>query len=247
MREGKYDESVKIVEKIIHIKKARGENLSKYVRRLDGIKSKVKAKCCCEVVYSNKNYLIKHISHVESSPDILFVTFWGGGHDPDPSLPLKSYMFNRKGYAEKFVIGSGFDLLAVNVGNYNFYQDFGKSEFDSATQHILNKYKYVYMYGGSGGGYAALYYSIGKNAIPIVFSPRVRIDPCTGLLEKDNHVNFQHKYLDELISENKAFVFYDPHTIPDRKFVEHRVVPAFPNAELITIPFSGHGAFFFLK
>lgn len=181
----------------------------------------------------------------QTNSNILFITFWGAGRDKIYSDMSDYELFMHVGYAESFLISQGYDLICINQKKYEFFQKLSSDSFYHAVKSIVAKYDRVFTYGGSGGGYAAIYYGLKINAIPIAFSPRIRIDPITQLDNSAYNQKLVHIELDKLLSSNCAYVFYDPLFKPDNNFVNYRVKPAYPNGCFFPLKHIGHGAFYF--
>jgi|GEM_PF-6073938 len=199
------------------------------------------------VVFCDGDLMVRfHDNHSK----VTFMTFWG---DRDPIAasgdPFRD-LFSHAGYAQAFILKQGFNLISVIKRDYNFYQDLERDKLHSIVRECLQGAEKIFTYGGSGGGYAALYYAVGlDNAMPIAFSPRIRIDPVTGLKLHDNvrYPEFVHPPISTWNCPNRAFVIYDPMLKSDSMFIDHRVKPCFPNAKYLKAPFSGHGAFMFAE
>lgn len=241
-RIGEYQACRNILEDIIDLAQEKGVSYSKFLQKIDKVKKKLKVKDKLEelkkTIYSNDSLLLNY--DFRNRSDILFITFWGA---PQSKLNTIDEWRKTPGYAESFILNNGYDLVSVIKKDYGFYQDLDRELLQSLLVDLIDKYKKVYMYGGSGGGYAALYYSIGLNVIPIAFSPRIRIDPITGMKLDENHPDMNHELLSLCSFYNKAYVFYDPKYKPDYLYINNRVKPCFKNAIITELPFSGHGAF----
>lgn len=185
------------------------------------------------VVHFDDNTCIKHL---DNSSDTLFVTFEGIQKERS-----RSKMYDKKGYAQDFVLNAGFSLLSVNRREYNYYQDLDRSFFYKKTKGVINNYKKIYFYGSSGGGYAALYYSTLFDANVIAISPKIRIDRLP--LGKKNK-EMKHSFMSDLSSTNKVYAIYDPYHGSDKLFLERRVAPCFSNLCRMEIAHQGHGAFY---
>lgn len=188
-----------------------------------------------ELLYDGNNLIVYSTFN---KSDTLFVTFDGDNKYIESYDDLKA----APGYAEKYVLTEGFDLIRVVSHRYSWYDDLSKKCFDRACFDIISEYKNVVFYGGSGGGYAALFYSINYSAKVLAYSPRCSLDPVCEL--KFQSYKRNHKPLSDFNSENSAFIIYDSRYFPDQQFVNHRIKPCFSQAHFYPIPFMGHGAKF---
>lgn len=239
-----YNSSYRVVEKIIDIAGGDFSKLEKVLKRKQRLEKYVKQYESSEgttIVHASEELVVKYNNKNRS--DVLFITFWGSQASIKSGPGVIDKLRSRPGYAESFVLNNGYDLVSVIKRKYFFYQDLDREALQSIVKKLIGKYKKVYMYGGSGGGYAALYYSIGIDVIPIVFSPRIRIDPITKMAVRDEHPKLSHELLSSYTVDNKAYVFYDPKHISDHSYIQHRVRPCFKNSVITELPFSGHGAF----
>ncbi|WP_457942094.1 hypothetical protein ACSTAY_11765 [Vreelandella alkaliphila] len=241
------DSEIYVLERICRLQRQYSSKVDeKYAVRLERARKKIFQKEKRETIYFNDDNCLRYMLGSKDGR-VLFVTFWGSRGESEDKLG-DDLFYLRAGYAEKFLLQNGWDVLSVIKRKYNFYQDISLSEFKRVVLPILSRYEKVFMYGGSGGGYAALYYSIGlSSVVPIVFSPRVSIDPIAQNSRKQNveYPEFIHKPISDHRVLNKAFVFYDPKHKVDRGYVENRVIKCFINAVVTAVPFSGHGAFMF--
>ncbi|MGP5191738.1 hypothetical protein [Vreelandella alkaliphila] len=247
-RSGDYISAKAIAHSVIE-NTSTNNTLLKWNKRLADLEFKLEVKIferksSFTVVAYSQDLVVKYNNSNKSN--VIVVSFWGDKEELPKTTDGFRSLLSRPGYAEKFIIESGYDLLTVNKRVYNFYQDISRQDLHDMIEPICKNYKNVFMYGGSGGGYAALYYSVGLDyVIPIAFSPRIRIDPSTGLNTKNdvNYPSFSHVPLSDLIAKNKAYIFYDPFHEADNSFINCRVLPSFKKANLFKLPFSGHGAF----
>ncbi|WP_143473973.1 hypothetical protein [Limnohabitans sp. 15K] len=194
-------------------------------------------------IFLNENYSLIH-SGTNPRSNVLVITFQGA----HPSTnPINEDYAEGLGWGELFLLKMGFDVLSVNHRIYKFYQDFSLEDFFSAAESVILNYKKVYSYGASGGGYAALYYSIPFGIIPIVFSPRIGIDPVCDISYGYKVPDFSHEYLSNLRSSSLCYVFYDPQLVSDHSYVNERIAPCYEKSIIKAIKFSGHGAPFYAE
>jgi hypothetical protein len=99
----------------------------------------------------------------------------------------------------------------------------------------------VVAYGSSLGAYAALYFCRNLDCEVIAPSPRVSVHPVYGAPGWQRQVPFQHRAFDPAEAARcRAVVIYDPREPKDRRYIESEVLPQFPDAQVMRLPFAGH-------
>ena len=198
-----------------------------------------------EIVFEKKN-LIAEFKSASRKANVLFVTF-NGAENPENKMLDRDDFIKKTLFAEQWVLSKGYDLVGFKYNVYRWYQDLSADDLKFIILSLKKKYDSIYMYGSSGGGYAAYYFSqYIEGAIPIMLSPYCSLDPELGkplLVEK-----FNYSHSREIITskDRAAFVAYDPTIKLDCSFVSERVKRAFPSAYELKMPYTGHGAGYFL-
>ncbi|MES2923653.1 MAG: hypothetical protein V4819_19005 [Verrucomicrobiota bacterium] len=110
--------------------------------------------------------------------------------------------------------------------------------------------KNVVAYGSSLGAYAAFYFGGPLGAKILAASPRSSVDDCiTKFSKRWSHVKWRHgKISDHKTSPEKPVVFWDPLADKrDKVYLQERILPAYPELEIIPIPQGGHSTFKYLR
>lgn len=163
--------------------------------------------------------------------DFVFVTFDGspGG-------------FSTTGFGTEFLAKNGYVSLHVTCKRNTRYQQVTSKELVYAlTGHIENKN--VFLYGSSGGGYAALYFSSDVRGTAIAFSPLCSSDPVfEGAFQSGSDQPFLHTPLNEKDNSDSLgqFVIYDPLVKNDGLYFNERINRAFPTVHVYSVPGGQH-------
>jgi hypothetical protein len=148
-----------------------------------------------------------------------------------------------------FVTREGFDHIHVAQERYTFYQLLDLNVFLAAVGGVCRG-KNVVAYGSSLGAYAAFYFGGPLGAKILAASPRNSVDPCITKFSKHwSHLKWMHgKISDHEKSPEKPVIFWDP--LADKRddvYLRERILPAYPDLEIIGIPEGGHSTFQFLR
>jgi tetratricopeptide (TPR) repeat protein len=156
----------------------------------------------------------------------------------DPLL----YLWPRPAFALDFVRRLGSDVIAVRRKHEHFYQPLSRQAFLAAVRPALRGYARVLAYGSSLGAYAALYYGRDLDALLLAPSPRVSVHPVHGHPAWQRQVGWQHDVLIPAATPPpaRAWIAYDPRDLQDRRYVEEELLPQFPGAQVLRVPYSGH-------
>lgn len=161
----------------------------------------------------------------------------------DPLL----YLWPKAAFGLDFLSRQAVDTITVQRKTEDFYQSLDRATLLAAVAPKLANYERVVAYGSSLGAYAALYYCRDVDAEVIAASPRVSVHPVFGTLAWQQQVAWTHERLDATVSPRcRAIVIYDPREPTDRRYIEGEVLPAFAQAQVIRVPFSGHPSTQFL-
>lgn len=179
-----------------------------------------------KVLESCESYLI---TYEPSGGDTVVVTFdpFGAG-------------FQEKGFGSDFCVSKGWSNIHVSQKPGTQYQELSAYDFRSALIGVVENYDNVVAYGASLGGYCALYYGGVINAKILAFSPRNSAHPviAKGPFSK---IKFKHNEIKELpLSCFNPVVLLDPYQDKDLVFYNSCVRPAYPDANVVEVPFGGH-------
>lgn len=179
------------------------------------------------VLAEGEGYLITyHPAAVESKK--ILITFGG--------LPSSK---TRTGFGSDYAIKKGYHHIFVAQAAGSQYQGLSLEKFRDAVLPLCAE-KDVYTYGSSLGGYCALYYAGIINAQAIAAAPKNSAHPM--LKHNLKHpIEFKHlELIDAPKSKKNPIIIYDPHQREDARYIERLVLPAYKDANLVTVPFSGH-------
>jgi hypothetical protein len=152
-----------------------------------------------------------------------------------------AYNWNRPPFGHEFLHKQALDVVAVRKKGENFYQPLSRAAFAAAVRPVAAQYQRVVSYGSSLGAYAALYFGRDEPWIVIASSPRNSTHPKFGTRHWQDQVSFRHeRFGTEVAARCHAFVLFDPQDPMDRRYIEGEVLPQFPAAEVLRVPYSGH-------
>ncbi len=168
---------------------------------------------------------------------VLAITF-------DPLL----YLADRPHFGQDFLRRIGVDIVAVRKKDENFYQPLSREVFVAAVQPLLGRYGRVVAYGSSLGAYAALYYCRDIACEVVASSPRVSTHPRFGAKVWQQKIAFSHQPFDARVQPRcRAIIIFDPRDTIDRRYIDSEVLPQFPQALVMRVPYSGHPSNHFLS
>ena len=172
----------------------------------------------------------------------------GGGSTLVITFDPLLYLADKPYFARDFLGREAVDVVSVRKKDENFYQALSREAFEAALRPLLPQYTRVVAYGSSLGAYAALYYCRDIDCQVIASSPRVSVHPVYGVEVWQKKAAFRH----ERFSPRRpvvccAFIVYDPKDAIDKRFIEGDVLPQFPAATVLRVPYSGHPANHFLS
>ncbi len=162
----------------------------------------------------------------------------------DPLL----YLAQRPHFGQDFLRKLGVDIVAVRKKGENFYQPLSRAAFVEAVGPLLARYTRVVAYGSSLGAYAALYFCRDLDCDVIASSPRVSVHPVYGVRTWQRTTPFEHeRFSPAQPARCRPIVIYDPKEPMDRRFTEQEILPQFPHAQVLRVPYSGHPSNHFLS
>lgn len=151
-------------------------------------------------------------------------------------LPSKK---TTTGFGSKFILSQGWDHVFVAQAAMTQYQELSVEEFREAVGAIAAEYD-VFAYGSSLGAYAALYYGGSVDARIIAAAPKNSAHPLV-LQKRFAALGFRHRELvDTPHSKHSPVILFDPHRRDESKFIRKLVLPAYPDAHLVELPYAGH-------
>jgi hypothetical protein len=188
------------------------------------------------VLLDDEHTRIEHF-HRGGEGGTLVVTF-------DPIL----YDWHRPPFGHEFLRKQALDVVAVRQKQENFYQPLSREAFAAAVEPVTAGYARVVSYGSSLGAYAALYFGRDVPWTVIASSPRNSSNPEFGSKVWQQRVPFQHeRFAPDRLPRCEAIILFDPRDAIDRRFMAAEVLPQFPQAQVMRVPFSGHPSNHFLS
>lgn len=180
-----------------------------------------------EVLAEGEGYLITY--HAAKTPsDKLLISFGG--------LPSSKTWV---GFGSDFAIKSGYHHIFAAQAPGSQYQELSLETFCNAVMPVCEG-KDVYTYGSSLGGYCAIYYAGVINAQAIAAAPKNSAHPSLKHNLK-KPIEFKHRELvDAPKSKKEPIIIFDPYQREESRFIDKLILPAYPDAKLVKVEFSGH-------
>jgi hypothetical protein len=155
----------------------------------------------------------------------------------DPLLQL----WPAPAFGLDFMRRLGADVVTVQRKHEHFYQTLSRETLSALLSPLLPRYRRVLMYGSSLGAYAALYFGRDLDVLAIAASPRVSVHPLYGTAHWQARQAWRHLRLDPAQPARcRALIAYDPRECQDERYLQGEVLPQFPRAQVLRVPFSGH-------
>lgn len=152
-----------------------------------------------------------------------------------------SYFWDRPPFGHEFLRKQALDVVAVRKKRENFYQPLSRETVAAALRPLTSRYRRVFSYGSSLGAYAALYFGRDEPWTVIASSPRNSTHPDYGADTWRKRVAFRHEPFDAAVRPRcRAILMYDPRDAIDRRYLDGEVLPQFPEAMVLRVPYSGH-------
>jgi hypothetical protein len=181
------------------------------------------------VLLDDEHTRIEHF-HRGGEGGTLVVTF-------DPLL----YLWTRPPFGHEFLRKQALDVVAVRKKAENFYQPLSREAFEAVVGPVAARYARVVSYGSSLGAYAALYFGRDEPWTVIASSPRNSTHPVYGAKVWQRQAAFLHqRFTTDTLPRCEAIVIYDPRDAIDQRYLAGEVLPQFPQAQVMRVPFSGH-------
>lgn len=192
-------------------------------------------RCTSTVLLDDEHVRIEHLSR-GGEGSALAITF-------DPLL----YLWTKPPFGHEFLQKQGLDVVIVRKKAENFYQPLSREVFEAAVVAVAARYARVVAYGSSLGAYAALYFCCNQPWTVIASSPRVSVHPVFGTRVWQQRGEWRHEqFAAGTPARCSAVIIYDPYDPIDRRYLNGEVLPQFPQAEVVRVPFAGHPANHFL-
>ena len=143
----------------------------------------------------------------------------------------------RPGFGELFLNKRGYDVISVQKRKENWYQDLSIEDLKQAVSEIIGRYKTVFTYGSSMGGYAALYFASAVGGRALSFSPRHHsYYALVGMHAYANQFEPNHLPLQDVADPGQEhLILVDPLQPIDGPYVLREVVPSFPKSTILNL------------
>lgn len=174
-------------------------------------------------------------------------------HDPSSDRIVLCFGFDGhgnmgpRGFGSDFCDRNGWNHVYIGPSKGTYFRDLPADRFMEKLQDVLSNRTSV-AYGTSLGGFAALWYGSHANARILASSPR---NPGHGLINAGPSGKLPAPLNGMLADAPRAaanpVVIYDRTQRKDHIMVKHWLQPAYPDAQIIHIPNSGHQAMDRLK
>ena len=154
----------------------------------------------------------------------------------------------RPGFGELFLNKRGYDVISVQKRKENWYQDLSIDDLKQAVSEIIGRYKTVFTYGSSMGGYAALYFASAVGGRALSFSPRHHsYYALVGMHAYANQFEPNHLPLQDVADPSQEhLILVDPLQPIDGPYVLREIVPSFPNSTILNLRYTDHPSTFVL-
>lgn len=150
--------------------------------------------------------------------------------------------WNESSFAFKLLMRQNLDILAVRKRKKQTYQqDLTQQDYLSVASPIVKGYKDKMAYGFSLGAYNALYFASLLNCRILALSPRLSIHPVYGRTKIIPKFKMKHNLSFPPNDTISPILVYDPKNALDNRYINESVLKSFPKAELVKIPYGGHG------
>lgn len=148
--------------------------------------------------------------------------------------------WNQIPFAYNAIKKRGKDIIALRRNSVrNFHQDISREEYWEATKFLFENKEKKYAYGTSLGGYCALYFgSLIPEVKILAMAPRNSAHPSYGSSAISS--SFQHISPHPKSEHLNAIIMYDDKNIIDQRYLSLEVLPSYPTAKVMTIPYAGH-------
>ncbi|MCR2821420.1 tetratricopeptide repeat protein [Lederbergia panacisoli] len=153
-----------------------------------------------------------------------------------------SVLWDQPSFGFKLLHSQGYDIIAVRKKRKDsYYQDLSLENYVDAVSSLVDGYSDKVAYGYSIGAYAVLYYTSKLNCRILAISPRLSVHPLYGKKGKIKKHKLLHSVSHYYNADINPVILYDPHNGQDNKYIHKGLLPFYPNAQLLEIPYAGHG------
>ena len=134
------------------------------------------------------------------------------------------------------------DLVSLRRNHTrNFHQDISKEQYSDVTDALFSQYEHKFAYGTSLGGYCSLYYGANIEGVRILsMAPRNSAHPNYGSPKILVHEPFKHISPHPVNDNSQITIIYDPCNPNDEEYISSQIIPSYPNAQVLPIPYAGH-------
>lgn len=151
-------------------------------------------------------------------------------------------VWKNPSFAFNLLIRQNVDIIAVRKRKAKTYQqDLSLNDFLNSVQSLAQTYNDKISYGFSLGAYASLYYASNLNCRILALSPRLSIHPVYGKTKMKGKYKFKHRKTPVYNESISPIIVYDPKNKLDHRYINKGLLPYFPNAKLVRVPYGGHG------
>lgn len=145
-------------------------------------------------------------------------------------------------FAFKLLMRQDLDIIAIRKREKKTYQqDLQQQDFLKVVEPLIKGYQDKMAYGFSLGAYNALYFASLIDCRILAFSPRLSIHPKFGRTKIIPKHNMKHNLSLPYNKKIEPIIVYDPKNALDNKYIKEGILPFYPNAKLVKIPYGGHG------
>lgn len=142
----------------------------------------------------------------------------------------------RTGFGVDFLTRNGFDVVYVAQGAKTYFQGLSADAYMRAVAPVAGNREIV-TYGASLGGYCAIYFGSHVDARIVALSPINHMHPIRGAVFDYRHTA---SLFDMPRSSIPPVIAYDPWHAEDADFVDGWARPAYPDAQIVHVPITGH-------
>ena len=144
-----------------------------------------------------------------------------------------------EGFGTEFLLKHGYDTIYVAQKIGTQYQGLADERLKEIVSDCCRN-RDVFCYGSSLGGYAATYFGGILDAQIIAAAPMF---PSWPPLNRRRFADLRirhHDLKDGPKSSKAPIIIYDKHIHDDSKLVREMILPAYPNARLVELEYTGH-------
>ncbi|MFC3125603.1 tetratricopeptide repeat protein [Pseudoroseomonas globiformis] len=154
------------------------------------------------------------------------------------------------GFGEAVLVASGYDVLAFQKRQENFYQELTREDVAAVLKPYQHRYRRLVFYGCSVGAYAVLYFGTDFEADILSISPRVSTHPIyvreLRLSARWAELHKHGSMADRPSRARQVALIYDPVLVnqpaakADILFMEQEILPGFPGITIHALRHTGH-------